>query len=115
MKKFLAVYLAPVGMYDDMMKNMSPEEQRQGMENWMIWGRNHKENLVDFGAPAGKNMRVTKDGMTEVRNEIGGYTIVSAESHEAAAALFADSPHLMHEGTSIDVVALMDSVAAENL
>lgn len=115
MKKFLAVYLAPVGMFDDMMKNATPEEQQKGMENWMAWGKKHKESLVDFGAPAGKNLRVTKDGVTDVRNEIGGYTIVSVQSHEEAAALFADSPHLMHPGTSIDVVALMDSVAAENL
>ncbi len=108
MKKFLVLYLAPVGTFDEMMKNASPEEQKQGMDNWLAWGKKHEAEIVDFGAPAGKNKRVTADGAVDQRNEIGGYSIIRAESHDAAVAIMADSPHLAHPGASIDVVALLD-------
>lgn len=108
MKKFLVLYLAPVGTFDEMMKNASPEEQKKGMDNWMAWGKKHEADIVDFGAPAGQNKRVTAGGVADARNEVGGYSIIRAESHEAAAAVMADSPHLQHPGTFIDVVALME-------
>jgi hypothetical protein len=42
------------------------------------------------------------------RNDIGGYTIVQAESAEDAAALFgSDHPHLTMPGAWIDIVEIM--------
>jgi hypothetical protein len=38
---------------------------------------------------------------------IGGYSIVQAESHEAAAALFANSPHLTMPGATVEVMEIM--------
>ena len=79
--------MAPVGAFDEMMKNATPEQQQKGMDKWMAWGDDHKADIVDFGAPGGKNMRVTKDHMTDVRNEVTGYSVVRAEIHKDAAAL----------------------------
>jgi hypothetical protein len=50
---------------------------------------------------------VAASGITDVNNDIGGYSIVQAESHEAAAALFADSPHLTMPGATAEVMEIM--------
>jgi hypothetical protein len=56
-----------------------------------------------MGNPIGKNMRVTKSGAAAVRNEVCGYSMLSADSHEAAAAVFADCPHLDLKGAYIEI------------
>ena len=43
-----------------------------------------------------------------VRNEMGGYSIVQADSHEAATKMFdKDFPHLKMPGAWIEVVEIM--------
>ena len=107
MKKFVAFYMMPIASIDEMMKNNTPEQQKAGMDNWMAWMKSHEASFVDRGAPLGKNKRVTKDGASDVRNEITGYSVVQAESHDEAVALFADSPHLQMPGAYVDVLELM--------
>ena len=53
---------------------------------------------------AGKTKRVTKDGVTDVRNEIMMYSIVEAESPEAAVEMFKDHPHFTIPEGWIDVM-----------
>jgi len=108
MKKFVVLYMAPIEEMDKIMKSSTPEERKKSMEDWMKWGESHKANLVDMGAPLGKNMRVTKNGASYVRNEIGGFSVVQAESHEDAAGIFKDTPHLQIPGAHIEVLQWVD-------
>lgn len=94
MKKFLAIYMIPIGAMDEMMKNSTPEEHKVGMDEWKAWGKAHEADLVEMGAALGKNKRISASGIDDVRNEMGGYSIIQAESHEAAAEVLRDSPHL---------------------
>lgn len=58
-----------------------------------------------MGSPLGKTKRVDKNGISETRNELGAWTIVEAESHEAAAKLFLNHPHFMiFPGESVEVM-----------
>ena len=41
----------------------------------------------------GKTKRVDKSGISDIRNEMGAWTIVEAESQEEAAKLFLNHPH----------------------
>lgn len=105
MKKYVAIYGAPVGTYDEMMKNPDPEKQKAGMDAWQKWMDAHKASFVkDVNTPLGKNKRVTSDGVKDVRNEATGITIIEAESHEAAAKIFEDNPELKTPGTYVDVL-----------
>lgn len=106
MKKYFVLYLAPAAVIEKMMANTTPEEQKTGMDKWAQWMKSHKEVLADMGAPLGKTKRVMLQGVVDVKNEVVGYSIVLAESHEAAAQLFADSPHLEMRGATIDVMAI---------
>ena len=52
----------------------------------------------------GKTKRIEAKGISNTKNEITAYTIVQAESHEAAA-VFANHPHFMiFPGQSVEVM-----------
>jgi hypothetical protein len=106
MSKFFLLYLAPVSAIEQMMAKSTPEQMKAGMQAWMAWMKKHENALVDMGAPLGKTKRVTATGVASVRNEVTGYTIVEAESHDAAAAMLAGHPHLEVPGAYIDVLSV---------
>jgi YCII-related domain len=108
MKKFLVLYMADAAAMAEMMKNATPEQQKKGMEAWMKWMGDNKGALVDGGAPLGKTKRVDSKGASDTRNEIGGYSIVQAESAEAATKIFGkDQPHLQMPGSWVEIIEIM--------
>jgi hypothetical protein len=69
-----------------------------------------KKNLssfADHGGPVGKTKRVAANGVSDTKNDIGGYSIVQAESYEAAAALFGDNPHLALPGATVEIMEIV--------
>ncbi|MFZ2555637.1 MAG: hypothetical protein WAX57_02255 [Minisyncoccia bacterium] len=53
-------------------------------------------------------MKVTPSSVEPMRNEIGGYSIIEAESHDEAAKKMQDSPHFkMMPGGWIEVMEIM--------
>ena len=111
MKKFFVVYKAPVEEFQKMMASADKEAQKKGMEEWQKWMDMHKADLADMGAPVGKTKAVTTSGVADIKNDIGGYSIVQAESHDAAAKLFADSPHLKIPRATIEISEIMEMPA----
>ncbi len=108
MKKFLVLYMAKGPEFEKMMKNSTPEQQKKGMEAWMKWMGDHKASLVDGGAPLGKTKRVDAKGASDTKNEVGGYSIVQAESADKAAKIFGkDQPHLQMPGAWIEIIEMM--------
>ena len=89
------------------MPAMTPEQQKQMMDEWVGWMK-AKGGVVDMGAPLGKTKKVTPSSIADMRNEIGGYSIVEASSHEEAAQKMQDSPHFkMMPGGWIEVMEVM--------
>ena len=108
MKKFMVLYMAPSAAFEEMMKNATPEQQKKGMDAWMAWMGANQASLVDGGAPLGKTKRLDTQGASDVKNGLGGYSIVQAESHDAATKLFGrDHPHLQMPGAWIEVTEIM--------
>ena len=108
MRKFMVLYMASKAELEKMMKNSTPEQQQKGMEAWMKWMNENKTSLVDGGAPLGKTKRVDSNGASNTKNEIGGYSVVQAESHDAATKIFGkDHPHLQVPGAWIEIVEIM--------
>jgi hypothetical protein len=106
MKKFLVLYKAPTSAYEQM-KNATPEQQKAGMEAWMAWSKSAAASIVDMGAPLGKSLRVTKDGSSPAANDLGGFSILQAETKEALAETLKGHPHFMMPDGTIEVVELM--------
>src|SRR4051812_45063345 len=84
MKKFLVLYKAPASSFQQMMK-ATPEQQKAGMDAWMAWGQKAHSSIVDMGGPLGKSLRVTPGGTSPCTNDLGGYSVLQAESKEALA------------------------------
>ncbi len=74
--------------------NMTPEEMKKGMEAWMTWVQNCGDSLVDIGTPLGDGRRMTRTTNAPSESDVMGYSILEAESMDAAQALLADHPHL---------------------
>jgi hypothetical protein len=106
MKKFLVLYKAPLSAFEQM-KKATPEQQKAGMEAWMAWSKKAAPSIVDMGAPLGKSLRVTPGGASPSTNELGGYSIMQAESKEALGEALKGHPHFMMPDGSIEVVELM--------
>src|SRR5581483_3967017 len=106
MKKFLVLYKAPAASFAQMMK-ATPEQQKAGMDAWMAWGRKASSSIVDMGAPLGKSLRVTTAGAAPTTNDLGGYSILQAESKEALAETLKGHPHFMTPDGSIEIVEVM--------
>jgi hypothetical protein len=106
MKKFLVLYKAPASAFEQM-KKATPEQQKAGMEAWMSWSKSSAGTIVDMGGPLGKSIRVTKGGTTPSSNDLGGYSLLQAESKEALAKSLEGHPHFMMPDGSIEVIELM--------
>jgi hypothetical protein len=106
MKKFLVLYKAPASSFEQMMK-ATPEQQKAGMAAWMAWGQKAGSSIVDMGAPLGKSLRVTTTQSTPTTNDLGGYSILQAESKEALAATLKQHPHFMTPEGTIEIVEMM--------
>jgi hypothetical protein len=108
MKKFMVLYMASGAAFEEMMKNSTPEQRQKGMDAWMKWMNANKASIVDGGAPLGKTKRVDSNGASNTKNAIGGYSVVQAESHDAATKIFGkDHPHLQMPGAWIEIVEIM--------
>ena len=112
MKKFFALFSIPASVVDEWRKNTPPEKMKAAseemMDAWKKWMTDHEKNLVAKGSPLGKTKRVTAKGVSDVRNDLNWYLILEAESHEAAAKMFADNPHLKIPESSVEVMEIPD-------
>ncbi len=107
MKKFLVLYRASPSSFEQM-KKATPEQQKQGMDAWTNWSKKSASSIVDMGGPLGKSLRVNKGGSTSpVTNDLGGYSVMQAESKEALAATMREHPHFMMPDSSIEIVELI--------
>ena len=106
MKKFLVLYKAPTSAFEQMMKS-TPEQQKAGMDAWMAWSKKSASSIVDMGAPLGKTLRVTPEGPSPATNDLGGYSVLQAESKEALAQSLKGHPHFMMPGGFIEIVDIL--------
>lgn len=106
MKDFLLVYRNDFST-QQAREERSPEDMQAVMKLWMDWlgGIAAQNKLVDRGHPltsAGKVVKANKvitDGpYTEIKELIGGYSIVKAETIEEAAELCHGCPIISFGG-----------------
>jgi YCII-related domain len=108
MKRFVAIYLgsaSALAQWKATDDGKRKEQEKAGMDAWMKWAKENEASIVDLGSPLGKTKRINTEGISDTKNQITGYTIVQAKSHEAAAELFANHPHFMiFPGDSVEVM-----------
>ena len=78
------------------------------MAAWHAWVEKHRAVIVDMGGPLGKTKQVSGSGVDAASNEMSAFTVVRADSHEAAAALFENHPHFsIFPGDSIEIMPIL--------
>ncbi len=108
MKTFLAVYTgAPSAFtkWQDMDEQQRKQLERKGIQAWHDWIDQHKTSIKDVGEPLGKTKCINADGISDITNNLTGYTIIEAETYESAARLFVDHPHFsIFPGDSVEIM-----------
>jgi hypothetical protein len=113
MKTFMAVYVGTPEAHaksgwDKLSDADRKAREQEGMKAWYAWGEKHKDALVDHGGPLGKTKLVSKAGIEDIRNQMAGYNVVRAESHEAAARLFENHPHFtIFPGSGVEIMEVL--------
>ncbi|MEI9949977.1 MAG: YciI family protein [Pseudomonadota bacterium] len=103
MKKFLVLYRSTISATERMSKS-TPEQGKAVMDAWMGWAQRSAAALVEMGAPLGDST-LLKGSATA--GYIGGFSIVQAESVDAAKKIFDGHPHFEAPGNSIELLELL--------
>jgi hypothetical protein len=83
-------------------------KEREGMAAWTAWVEKHHAAIVTMGGPLGKTKKVTQRGIDDTSNHMGAFTVVRADSHEAAAKLFDQHPHFaIFPGDSVEIMPVL--------
>ena len=98
MKKFLVLYHAPASAMEQMAK-ATPAQAKAGMDLWMKWKDKNSKGIVDLGMPLGNGRRLQSGQPSTVV----GYSIVQADSIDAATKMMKDHPHFHTPGGSVEV------------
>lgn len=89
----------------------SPAEMQEMYARFGAWQKKFKDNLVDMGGKLGAGKLVTSgaapDGpFAEVKELVGGYMIVSAETLDEAITVARECPGLVSPGSGVEVIEI---------
>ena len=113
MPQFLAVFTGgpdspAMARWSQLTDAEKTARQAEGVKAWNDWVAANEASIVMLGGPLGKTLRASETGIAAARNAMSAFTVVSAESHEAAVALFENHPHFsIFPGDGVDVMPVM--------
>ena len=118
---FLAIFLASktsprMKAWNSLSKEARLTKMQEGIAAWKAWTDKHHAAIVGMGGPLGKTKKVSERGIEEATNLMSAYTIVRADSHDAAAKLFENHPHFtIFPGDSVEVMPVLPIPTATHL
>lgn len=110
---FLAIFLgdrtgARRREWDALTDDQRRAREAEGIGAWKAWVQNNQGAIVELGGPLGKTKRVSANGIEDVGNALGAFTVVRAASHEAAATLFEGHPHFtIFPGEAVEIMPVL--------
>jgi hypothetical protein len=111
MKTFLAVFTGTPGSmakWGGLTEKERIEREASGIAAWHAWAEKNKKSILQMGSPLGSTKNVSASGISDIRNNLTGYTVVQAETHDAAAKLFENHPHFtIFPGDGVEVMECM--------
>ncbi len=118
MKRFLAVYTGTPGAmarWDALSESERQQKTAQGMAAWKKWADDNAASIVETGGPLSRTKQVSTSGIADVRNNLAAFTIVQAESQDAAAKLFLNHPHFtIFPGEAVEVMEVLPVPASSS-
>ncbi|HTV51052.1 MAG TPA: hypothetical protein VME21_07685 [Steroidobacteraceae bacterium] len=110
---YLALFLGSKSSPRRLAWDKLPEQERkareqEGMAAWKAWVERHRDALVTMGGPLGKTKSVSAAGVADISNQLSAFTLVRADSHEAAARMFENHPQFtIFPGDGIEVMPVL--------
>jgi hypothetical protein len=110
---YLAVFVgsktsAKMAAWNALSETERKAKEKEGIAAWKAWVAKHQAALAAVGGPLGKTKRVGAAGIADVSNEMGAFTVVRAESHEAAARMFENHPHFaIFPGEAVEIMPVL--------
>lgn len=110
MPRFLAIYMGTQDsevqhQWDSLPEAEKADRSQRAMAAWGAWVEQHKHAIRDMGAPLGKTLLASPDGISPTKNAIAAYVIVEAASHADAARMFENHPHFsIFPGTGVEIL-----------
>ena len=110
---FLAVFLGSktspkMAAWNALSDTERRAKEQQGIAAWKAWVEKHHAALVEIGGPLGKTKKVDARGIEDVTNQMGAFTVVRADSHEAPAKLFEGHPHFaIFPGEAVEIMPVL--------
>ena len=84
-------------------------KEQQGIAAWKAWAEKYKAAIVYMGGPLGKTKKISSAGIADTSNELGAFTVVRADSPEAAAGMFKNHPHFaIFPGDAVEVMPVLE-------
>jgi YCII-related domain len=103
MNKYLVLYRAPASSRAQN-ASASPEQSKAQMDAWMSWAKRTGPALVEMGAPLGPRANLAGK---EAEGDLGGFSILTAETLDHAKKLLDGHPHLATPSGSIEVLEMI--------
>lgn len=110
---YLAIFLgdktgAKMAAWNALPEGERQAKMQQGLAAWHGWVNKHHDQIVEMGGPLGKTKTISAGGIADISNALGGFTVVRAASHEAAAKLFENHPHFtIFPGEAVEVMPVL--------
>jgi hypothetical protein len=111
MKRYLAVFTgSPNAMaaWEALPETQRQQRQAEGIAAWKKWAADNGASMVEMGGPLSRTKLVSKGGISDIRNNLAAFTVVQAQSQEAAARLFLNHPHFtIFPGEGVEVMEVL--------
>lgn len=88
----------------------TPEEGAKAMAAWQAWYGSMGDAVVNPGAPVGMSRTVSADGVADNggANPLSGYTVVKADSIDAACDMAKGCPLVADGSGSVEVAPVVE-------
>jgi hypothetical protein len=83
-------------------------KEQEGMAAWKAWADKYQGAIVYMGGPLGKTKKVSTAGVADTSNALAAFTVVRADSADAAARMFQNHPHFaIFPGDGVEVMPVL--------
>ncbi len=106
MNKFMVLYQSPVSG-SARMDDATPEQMEASMAEWIAWRDKVGKDKVEFGMPLTAGKHLEGANVTGGSTTVSGYSIIQADSLDAASEMLKDHPHLKTPGCSIELLEFL--------
>ena len=94
--------------WDSLPEGQRRAKEQEGVAAWKAWVDKYQGAIVYLGGPLGKTKKVSADGIADITNQLGAFTVVRADSLESASRMFQNHPHFaIFPGDAVEVMPVL--------